>query len=250
VALVFEELQKDVLGGDMLEVLEEIPTGLIPLYNRMMNQIQQLHRRNPQRCLLALSTAALAYRPLHLLEIHVLAGLQKEITHLADLQRIINMCGSFLTIRDDYIYFIHQSAKEYLTMNASTIIFPAGPGQVHYNIFSRSLDALSTTLRQNIYNLKDHGPMRSDWRPDPDPLASIRYACVFWLDHLCEVNGQSLFDQSDLADNGAIPAFFKQHFLHWLESLSLIGKISEAVLSVRKLLDRVQVCWIPLVITS
>jgi hypothetical protein len=34
---MFEELQKDVLEGNMLKVLEEIPTGLIPLYNQIIN---------------------------------------------------------------------------------------------------------------------------------------------------------------------------------------------------------------------
>jgi hypothetical protein len=247
VALVIEELQ-DVLGGDILEVLEEIPSGLTPLYDQMMKQIHQLQRQYPQRCFLTLSIATLAYRPLHLLEMQTVAGLQKDIRGLADLKGIISMCGSFLTIRDNYIYFIHQSAKDYLTINASTTIFPDGPGQVHYNIFSRSLDALSTNLRQYIYDLKDYGLKRRDWSPDLDPFASIRYACAFWLDHLCEVNSQSLLDKSDLADNGAILAFFKQHFLHWLESLSLLCKLSDGVLSLKKLLDRVQVCWIPSVI--
>jgi hypothetical protein len=23
--------------------------------------------------------------------------------------------------------------------------------------------------------------------PNPDPLAPIRYACVYWVDHLCEI---------------------------------------------------------------
>jgi hypothetical protein len=51
-------------------------------------------------------------------EIHIAAGLREEIPRLADLQRIIDMCSSFLTIRDDYVYFIHQSVKEDLTINA------------------------------------------------------------------------------------------------------------------------------------
>jgi hypothetical protein len=73
VALVIEELQGDVLECDINVVPEEIPTGLIPLY-RMMTQIQQLRRRNLQRCLLALSTATLTYRPLHLLEMLVIVS--------------------------------------------------------------------------------------------------------------------------------------------------------------------------------
>src|SRR5467141_2506200 len=210
VALVIDELRQ-VLGADMLEVLEDTPSGLTLVYDRMMKHIQQLRRQHSRRCLLALSAATLAYQPLHLREIHVVAGLQEEVRNLEDLERIINMCGSFLTIRDNHVYFIHQSAKDYLTMNASANIFPSGRGRIHHDMFSWSLDALSKTLRRVMY-----GSMVKDV-PDPDPLASIRYSCVFWVDHLCEADDQSLDQRMKLSDDGAIFAFLKEHFLHWLE---------------------------------
>jgi hypothetical protein len=47
------------------------------------------------------------------------------------------MCGSFLTIRDDYVYLIHQSAKDYLSEKARESIFPSGSGYAHHAIFSR-----------------------------------------------------------------------------------------------------------------
>jgi hypothetical protein len=212
----------------------------------MIKQIQQLGYDYTQLCLRTLATAALAYRPLHILEIRSLAGLQEEIPDLGDMERIINMCGSFLTIRDNCIYFIHQSAKDYLTNNASDIIFPAGRGQIHYDMFSWSLDALSKTLRRDMYNLQDPGSMMKDVPDlDPDPLASTRYPCVFWVDHLCNADDQSLDRRETLSDDGAIFAFLKEHFLHWLESLSLICKLPDGVLSIRKLLHKVQVCQIP-----
>ena len=248
VALVFEEL-RGALRRNLSQVLNRIPKGLTPLYDRMIKQIQQLEYDYPQLCLLTLATAALAYRPLHMLEIRSLAGLEEEIPDLEDLERIINMCGSFLTIRDNYVYFIHQSAKDYLTVNASGIIFPAGRGRIHYDMFSWSLDALSKTLRRDMYNLQDPGSMMKDI-PDPDPLASIRYSCVFWVDHLCKADDQSLDHRKELSDDGAIFAFLREHFLHWLESLSLIHKLSDGVLSIRKLLHKVQVCQIQPAITS
>ncbi|KAN0087004.1 WD40-repeat-containing domain protein [Elaphomyces granulatus] len=237
VALVIEELRR-VLGVDMLGVLEDMPSGLTLVYDRMMKHIQQLQPQNSRRCLRVLSAATLAYQPLHLREIHVVAALVK-VRSLEDVERIINMCGSFLTIRDNYIYFIHQSAKDYLTTNASAIIFPAGRERIHYEMFSWSLDVLSKTLRRNMYNLQDPGGMVKDV-PDPDPLASIRYSCVFWVDHLCEADDKSLDRRKKLSDDGAIFAFLKEHVLHWIESLSLIYKLSDGVLSIKKLLHKVQ----------
>jgi WD40 domain-containing protein/NACHT domain-containing protein len=245
VAVVIEELRQ-VLGVDMLEVLEDMPSGLTLVYDRMMKHIQQLQPQYSRRCLRVLSAATLAYQPLHLREIHVVAGLVK-VRSLEDLERIINMCGSFLTTRDNYIYFIHQSTKDYLTLNASTIVFPAGHEQIHHEMFSWSLDVLSKTLRRNMYNLQDPGGMVKDV-PDPDPLASIRYSYVFWVDHLCEADDKSLDRRKKLSDDGAIFAFLKEHVLHWIESLSLIYKLSDVVLSIKKLLQKVQVCQIPLAI--
>jgi hypothetical protein len=43
-----------------------------------------------------------------MLEMCILAGLEEEISDLEDLQRAIYMCGSFLIIRDNYVYFIYQ----------------------------------------------------------------------------------------------------------------------------------------------
>ena len=80
---------------------------------------------------------------------------------------------------------------------------------------------------------------------DPDPLGSIRYSCVFWVNHLCEADDQSLHVRKELPDEGAILTFLRKHFLHWLESLSLIYKLSNGVLSIRKLLHKVWVCQIP-----
>jgi hypothetical protein len=165
----------------------------------MMKQVEVLKRGNPQRCLAILSVVILAYHPIHMPEISIAAGLCDEISCLGDLQRIIDMCGSFLTIRDNYVHFIHQSAKEYLTINACMEIFPTGHGAIHYKICLQSLRALPKTLRKNIYNLKYPGPLTEKITPDPDPLESVRYSCIFWIDHVCEVDGQSTDLRTELS---------------------------------------------------
>jgi hypothetical protein len=173
-------------------VLNGIPKRLTP---RIINQIQQLEYDYPQLCLLNLATAALAYRPLHMLEIDFLA---EEIPDLEDLERIINMCGSFLT---SFLPGVGES----------TMICP--------------------------YSLQDPGSTMKDI-PDPDPLASIRYSCVFWVNHLCNADDQSSDRREKLSDDGQVFAVLKEHLLHWLGSLSLIYKLSDGVLSIRKLLQK------------
>ena len=236
VAFVFQELEQEQ-SWDVLNILQEMPTDLASLYCRMLAQIQQLGRKNPELCRLVIATATLAYRPLHLLELGALSSLPEEISSkIQSLRKIVEMCGSFLTIRDDYVYIIHQSVKDYLTKNeeASAIIFPTGPAEVHHSIFSRSLQAMSI-LRRDIYDLRNPGfQIEQVTSVNPDPLARIRYACVYWVDHLCKID-RSLHNQAGLCDNGTIYLFLRSHFLYWLEALSLIRSMPSVVVMIRKL---------------
>ena len=161
---------------NVLQVIEQTPTDLIALYDRMMAQILQF-KHNSEWCRLVLSTATSAYRPLHLREFGVLSGLPRDISsRIRNVERITDMCGSFLTTRNSYVYLIYQSAKDYLSTNASTTIFPSGRADIHYGLFSRSLQVMSETLHRDMYSLRDPGiPIDQVAQPEPDPLAQVRY---------------------------------------------------------------------------
>jgi hypothetical protein len=243
VSLVVQELQKCRLLAGVTQVLERTPKGLNPLYDRMLQQIQKLEDKYRDICLLILSIIVLTYRPLHLLEMCHLAGMHEEISNQTDLERAVGMCGSFLTIRDQYIYFIHQSAKDHLSSHAATDIFPIGRSKIHYHIFNQSLQTLSTNLRRNIYNIRDAGATISDIaavRPNPDPLTGLRYSCTYWLDHFLMVD-LNFHSNAETTENGVISVFFTKHLLHWLESLSLIGEVPHGISLLRKLVYQEQV---------
>ena len=230
VAIVAQELQI-TNSWDILRVVEEVPTGLEELYDRMMSQIQQLKRKDPEFCRLVLSTVVLTYRPLRLAELGALSGLPNEITGSMDSMRaIVALCGSFLTIQDGHVYLIHQSVKDYLSGKASSTIFLSGPTDVHHTIFLRSLETMSTTLQKNIYNLDHHGLLIGEiTAPDPDPLAAIRYSCVHWIGHFCDGYSNSGSKVETIGD------FFHTKTLYWLEALSLIQRIGDAILSIIRL---------------
>lgn len=216
-SLVFKRLEEDdIVKSDILEVIEQCSTGLIPLYDRMTGRIRR--HKGAQRCFLTLSTAILAYRPLHLLKLHTIASFLDAGIAQTELEGIITMCSSFLNIREQFVYFIHQSAKDYLTQKKLKIIFPAGPEAAHYDIFSLCLSSMSISLRWDIYDLNDPGIIRKGLAPIPDPIAHIRYSCLFWFDHLRF--------REELSDYGKLHAFMQRHFLHWLEALSHSSKIA------------------------
>ncbi|EXA29674.1 hypothetical protein FOVG_18865 [Fusarium oxysporum f. sp. pisi HDV247] len=236
VALVYQELQKISKIWDVLDVIKEMPTGLEDLYDRMIQQIQKLERRNLEICRSVLSTVTTAYRPLHLEELGRLSGLLSNIHRTNDyISEITRMCGSFLTIRDDVVYIIHQSAKDFLSLN--TYLFPSGIRDQHHAMFSRSLEALSRTLRRDIYSLRAPGfPIDQVTPPNPDPLASTRYSCIYWVDHLCDSDPvhRTRHDEA-LQDSGAINTFLQKKYLYWLEALSLLRSMSEGVMAMQKL---------------
>ncbi|KAH6636427.1 hypothetical protein F5144DRAFT_508878 [Chaetomium tenue] len=235
VALVFKELSS-VEGWDAVETVQSIPPGLTDLYGHMMTRIDEGNERNRQRCKNVLVATFLVHRPLSLSELIVVAGLPAKINPRA----VVDRCGSFLTIKDETVYLIHQSAKDYLGDNYATRLQPAGPAQGHSEIVRRSTDAMSSMLRHNIYNLDRGFKPENMAAPDPDPLAPIRYSCVFWADHLCSLNSDNSRFLGELTDDGKVFGFLKECFLRWLESLSLIGQLSSGLFSIRKILHAAQ----------
>ncbi|KAL4766705.1 WD40-repeat-containing domain protein [Aspergillus nidulans var. acristatus] len=238
VALVVEEMRKCWCSAAMVELLERTPQGLIPLYDRMLQQIQLFKGQDRELCILVLSIVTLGYRPLHLHELCLVAGLHKQPYSLDDLKDIAGMCGSFLTIRDDYVYLIHQSAKDYLgDAKVLAAIFLSGSSVIHERMFRESLQSLSTKLRRDIYNLADPGVSASKIAippPKHDPLLDLRYSCTYLVDHFI---GSGFPERSASSDN-QVSNFFTQHLLHWLESLSLINELRHGILSLKKLFAR------------
>ena len=136
-------------------------------------------------------------------------------------------------------YLFHSSISkglfaDFLLEKAFDKVFPRGKVEANYMIFSRSREIMSRTLQRDIYGLHAPDfPIDKVTQPDPDPLSAASYSCIYWVDHLCDVkNGSS---EIDLGDNGIVHAFLKEHFLHWIEALSLLKSIVSGILAVHKL---------------
>ncbi|KAF6823846.1 hypothetical protein CMUS01_10516 [Colletotrichum musicola] len=257
-ALVCHEL-KAVPELEVRKRVKTFPPGLNALYQRMMQQIYD--SVISEKCKKFLAITAVVYRPLSLVECGSLYNLSSDTvsddsesedddfeyasrdeskSNLAKLiKELVSYCGSFLTIREDIVYFVHQSAKDFLLNKGYTAfdqILPSGIAYQHHIIFSRSLDVLSRTLRRDIYELRAPGSFIEDISPpDPDPLDPIKYSCTYWIDHLQQANSADSRARGDLQDNAYIHTFLKCHYLHWLEAQSLLQGMPQAVLAIQKL---------------
>lgn len=228
-----------------LAKLKMFPPGLSSFYERMMQQICNLDDiDDTDICKRVLGLIAIVYRPITLEELTSLFKMHEDIAEtLESLIEIIDLCGSFLTIRQGTIYFVHQSAKDFLVTKSFNDIFPSGKEEVHYEIFSRSLQVMFKTLRRDMYGLGALGyPAEQVRQPNPDPLAASRYSCIHWIDHLCDWNSNSCANHSvDLQDGGAVHEFLRKKYLYWLEALSLCKSMSTVIVSLAKLETIIQV---------
>jgi hypothetical protein len=149
----------------------------------------------------------------------------------------VNICGSFLTIQEDHVYVIHQSARDFLSEQAGSSVFPSGTGEVHGHILSRSIQVMSRTLQRDIYRLDASGyPIEQVQQPEPDPLAASRYSCIYWVDHLCDWSSSSSAHNKDILQGGGIvESFLRKKYVYWLEALSLCKSMSKGIVSMAKL---------------
>jgi hypothetical protein len=241
-ALVLKELEP-VESWDVLDMLQGMPPELEPLYDRMLRQVEQLQRKDPEFCRLVLSTITLAYRPLHLLEVGALSDLPTPIsTNLERVIKVVNKCGSFLTIRENRTYFIHQSAKEFLLGKAFHRVFPSDKAEVNYTMFSKSREVISRTLRRDIYALYDPGcPIEKVEPLIPDPLAAAQYSCLYWVDHLLDCDREDT--TNDVKDGGSVHQFLRTSYIYWLEALSLMKSLSDGIVMIIKLENWLQVSY-------
>jgi hypothetical protein len=188
--------------------LDEFPAGLDALYGRMLEQIQPSSGRQGDLYAQIISFTLSAFRPLCLDELYYLVDDQDIAVN--EFEDIVALCGSFLTIKRRVVYFIHDSAKEYLLNKASGFIFHSQ--QQHAVLLSRSLRNLSRSLQRDILHLESCNP-----RTVQKGLGSISYQCFHRISHLIESEPYTV--TQELLDDSLVDKFLRQKFLFWLEAL-------------------------------
>lgn len=240
VSLVVEQL-RDTDRRDIEEVLEELPAGLENLYDLIMKRItQKVKKKNQDVCHILLSIVTTAERPLRLEELLEFIKFQwtdyKKDYDVRDMKDIVRDCGSFLSIRDDIVYLVHQSVKDYMVGKGAKTIFPSGIQYQHSEMLKNSLYSMSSILTYDIYHIKAPGTKQINIsRPYPDPLAPIAYCCVFWVRHLvhsCQLKRSSADEL--VRDGGTLHNFLRIKFLCWLEALVLMGQFSQGIIALNQ----------------
>jgi hypothetical protein len=99
------------------------------------------------------------------------------------------------------------------------------------NITARCLNVMSQRLKKNICNLPGDGTQRSEVHVNSINHylpPELQYSCRYWVQHLVQSKGPA-------AEAIIAISFLKVHFLHWMEAMSLLGILSEALAMMRLL---------------
>jgi hypothetical protein len=103
--------------------------------------------------------------------------------------------------------------------------------QAHTTLADKCIQLLSSLLKQDICGVDDFGTSAAEIdrkQLEHCILPELQYACLYWANHLAKSGVQ-------LRDNDKVHGFLKQHFLHWLEALSWVGKVSEGIYAISSL---------------
>lgn len=208
--------QSTQLDQTYLPVLKQLEVG------RSESQIEELSQEFTK----IIGSIVVLADPLPTSMLANLLGTSKE-----DVDSSLHYLHSVLSIPSDPnspVRLLHLSFREFLIdhkKEKSGFWFWVDEKKTHSMITTRCLERLSTCLKENICSLGYPGILRRDISTeDIDRYipADIQYSCRYWVHHL-EQSGRKIFN------GDAVDIFLHEHFLHWLEVLSLLGKTSDCI---------------------
>jgi hypothetical protein len=136
----------------------------------------------------------------------------------------------------------HPSFRDFLLNKdrCSNPNFWVNEKQAHRTLADRCIRLMSKSLKQDICGVDAPGVLVTDiesGRVEQYLPPEVQYACLYWVQHIQK-------SETQLQDNGQVHVFLKEHLLHWLEALSLMGKTPESVLTISSLESYIQVSCI------
>ncbi|OBS29574.1 hypothetical protein FPOA_03512 [Fusarium poae] len=158
------------------------------------------------------------------------------------LDKLLNKVRAIVVVPPDErspLKLIHLSFRDFILSKkrSKRLKFHVDENEIHELVLTRCLDIMSSKLHQDICNLVHPGTLDSEIPPDTLEARipqHLRYTCKYWVNHLSNL-GRDRQRDVWLLKGGKIHGFLQQHFLHWLEVMSLINEGPAAILIVNQL---------------
>ncbi|KAK4074995.1 uncharacterized protein Triagg1_4659 [Trichoderma aggressivum f. europaeum] len=218
-----------------LKQCDDRQSQLHQIYEPILNQVfSSLEPEEFDRRLGFLGSLVLLVDPMPSASLAALLQLDVDdvVWWLPELHAVLNIPA------DDHVpvRLLHKSFSDFLLSSE-------GPGKSMYSIDTASTHTMLATkclghmnamLKRDICNIKKLGKRRKDIDQhimDEHITADLKYACLYWIHHLQHGEQQM---------NREIPTFIYKHLLHWVEVLAIVGRLSDAVMAIRRLLETFQ----------
>ena len=219
--------QESKLDATYLPVLDQLLVGLsaseetevLGLFKHLVGSV--IFLANP------LSTLALA---------HLLSISEDVINnHFNYLHSVL----SIPSLPDSPVRLLHLSFRDFLIdpSKRGKTPFWVDEKETHKRLAADCLRIMNKTLCIDICQVRWPGTTHTSIDPQTicDKLPpDVQYACQYWVYHVQQA-------ENPLVDNSQIHYFLQQHFLHWLEALSLMERASESLQNIRILQSLLQV---------
>ncbi|OPB39838.1 vegetative incompatibility protein het-e-1 [Trichoderma guizhouense] len=137
------------------------------------------------------------------------------------------------------VRLLHKSFSDFIlsTERPGNSIYSIDTASTHTMLATKCLGHMNARLKRDICNIEKLGKRRKDIDEravDKHISPDLKYACLYWIYHL--QHGEQLM-------NSEIPTFIYTHLLHWVEVLAILGRLSDAAMVIRGLLEIFQI-WV------
>ncbi|KAK7177745.1 ankyrin repeat protein [Paraphaeosphaeria sporulosa] len=196
IGFVVNELSQKRTCTEVLETLEDLPSGLPAIYSRMLLKTKNEHRRTSSTIL---RWVTMAFRPLTLQELAAAIGIQSPSTLITTERAIrdqVALCGPLLKLEGEEVVLAHQSARDYLLRkerdsDADIEEFRIEPEEAHLELARACFDCIAQSILQ-------YTPLDVENGSGAQGSPLLEYAVLHWPEHArrCSTHAIKLFDLS------------------------------------------------------
>ena len=142
---------------------------------------------------------------------------------------------------ENEIRLIHKSFRDFMTQRCPTgSRYSINPADHHRQLVLTCFKTMHDHLRKDICGIRDMWKLNAEVEDLEDRVtawipAHLLYACRHWATHLSKTSSCASSAEDDVCDG--LMLFSSLHLLHWLEVLSLTGRLAEALPALRHAQD-------------
>ncbi|KAJ8063245.1 hypothetical protein OCU04_008478 [Sclerotinia nivalis] len=221
-----------ILEYRMAKNMSKFDKTYLPILNQLfINQDEEEKKMLAREFRQIIGVIIILADPLSIVSLASLLNVPKE-----DIKSRLVSLHSVLDIpmnEDAPVRLYHLSFHDFLLGLEERNLLRIDEKEAHKEIARNCRQLLSRPgcLKENLCNLGEPGTLQTqvDEHVINENLPPhVQYACRYWDFHIQKSNDV-------LLDNCQVHKFLQKHFLHWVETMSLIGRISECITAINSL---------------